>query len=97
MLHNIFLTKIYNLTKNRTYALINIFGLAIGISFSILILLWVQDKRSCYTFHPKAERLYQLGVNSKFNGKINSWNSVPMPTYEALRTTDNHFVSVTVT
>lgn len=97
MLYNLFLTAIRNLVKNRAYSLINIFGLAIGISCSILILLWVQDERSYDAFHPKADRLYQLWVNSAFDGKINSWNSVPLPTYEALKSADTRIVSTAVT
>jgi hypothetical protein len=61
------------------------------------ILLWVQDEGSIDTCHPKAERLNQLWVNPELDGEINSWNSVPLPTYEALNTADASIVSTAVT
>jgi len=33
-----------SLWKNKTYSFINIFGLAVSLAASILILLWVNDE-----------------------------------------------------
>ena len=96
MLKNYFLVTVRNLLKNRVYSFINIAGLSIGIACSILILLWVFDEVSFDTFHPKSDRLYQVMVNANFDGKINSWNSVPLPTYEAMKTADAHIKNATV-
>ena len=63
----------------------NIAGLAIGITCSLLILLWVHDELSFNTFIPKADRLYQVYVNSTFDGRVNTWNSLPLPSYEGLK------------
>jgi ABC-type antimicrobial peptide transport system permease subunit len=97
MFRNYFLVTIRNLFKNRFYSFINITGLAIGITCSILILLWVFDELSYNKFLPKSDRLSQLWVNAFFDGEINSWNSVPLPTYEAMKTADSHIKRVTVT
>ncbi|MEQ6121184.1 ABC transporter permease [Reichenbachiella sp. MALMAid0571] len=96
MIKNFFLLTIRNIFKNKLYSIINISGLSIGIVCSILILLWVADETSYDSFHPKADRLYQLWVNAEFDGKINSWNSVPLPTYEALKTTDSRIKNTAV-
>lgn len=72
MLKNYFIVTIRNLLKNRTYSFINIAGLSIGITCSILILLWVFDELSYDSQHPKADRLYQVWVNATFDGKLNS-------------------------
>jgi len=90
MFRNYFLVSIRNLLKNRIYSFINIAGLSIGICCSMLILLWVFDELSFDRFIPKSERLYQLMVHAEFDGKINSWRSVPLPTYEGLKNVDNH-------
>lgn len=97
MFKNYFIITVRNLFKNGFYSFINITGLAIGITCSILILLWVSDEVSFDKFHPKADRLYQVWINAKFDGKINSWTSVPLPTYEAMKTADNHIKRSAVT
>lgn len=97
MFRNYFVITIRNLFKNGFYSFINIAGLSIGITCSILILLWVKDEVSFDKFHPKADRLYQVWVSAVFDGKVNSWTSVPLPTYEAMKTADNNIKRSAVT
>src|SRR5688572_32568604 len=97
MLKNYFLVAIRNLSRSKFYSFINIAGLSIGITCSILILLWVSDETSFNTMHPKADRLYQVWVNAQFDGKTQSWKSVPLPTYEALKTADSNIKNAVVT
>jgi len=97
MFKNYLTITVRNLFKNGFYSFINIAGLAIGIICSILILLWVADETSFDKFHPKADRLYQVWVNATFNGQINSWTSVPLPTYEAMKTADSNIKRTVVT
>ncbi len=97
MFKNYFLVTIRNLRKNGFYSFINITGLSIGIACSILILLWVFDETSFNKFLPKYDRLYQVWVNAKFDGKISSWTSVPLPTYEGMKTADANIKRVAVT
>ncbi|HEY0743495.1 MAG TPA: ABC transporter permease [Chryseosolibacter sp.] len=92
MFRNYFTITIRNLFKNSVYSFINIAGLAIGIACSLLILLWVADELSFDQFHPKSDRLYQVWVRSDYDGKINSWTSVPLPTYEAMKTADTRII-----
>ncbi len=97
MLRNYLLVTFRNLLKNGAYSAINISGLALGITCSILIMLWVADESSFDKFIPKADRLYQVWVNAHFDGKINSWTSVPLPTYEAMKTADANIAHALVT
>ncbi len=97
MLKNYLIVTFRNLIKNGFYSFINISGLALGITCSILILLWVADETSFDKFHPKADRLYQVWVKAHFDGRINSWTSVPLPTYEELKTADANIVRALVT
>lgn len=86
MLRNYLVITFRNLFKNGFYSFINISGLAIGIACTILIMLWVADETSFDQFHPKADRLYQVWVKAHFDGRVNSWTSVPLPTHEAMKT-----------
>lgn len=97
MFKNYLLVTLRNLRKNGTYSFINIAGLSIGITCSVLILLWVFDELSFDKFHPKADRLYQVWINATFDGKINSWTSLPLPSYEALKTENSNIKNTVVT
>lgn len=57
-----------NLLKNKTFSLINIFGLAIGFSSFMLIGLYVIDELSYDRFHEKADRIYRLDADIRFGG-----------------------------
>jgi putative ABC transport system permease protein len=48
------------LTKSRTYAVINILGLAIGLAACLLILLYVRYETSYDAWLPDSERVYQV-------------------------------------
>jgi ABC-type antimicrobial peptide transport system permease subunit len=96
MLKNYLLVTLRSLRKNGTYSFINIAGLSIGITCSVLILLWVFDELSFDKFHPKADRLYQVWINATFDGKLNSWTSLPLPAYEALKTQNANITNTVV-
>ena len=97
MLRNFFLVTLRNLRRNPLYSTINISGLAIGISCSMLILLWVNDETSYDKFIPKSDRLYQVWVNAEFDGKVQSWTSIPLPSYEEMKTVHAKIVNSVVT
>jgi putative ABC transport system permease protein len=48
------------LTKNRTYAFINIFGLAIGLAAALLLFLYVRYETSYDRWLPDADRVFQV-------------------------------------
>ncbi|MBS1507810.1 MAG: ABC transporter permease [Bacteroidetes bacterium] len=97
MLKNYLLVTLRSLRKNVTYSFINIAGLSIGITCSVLILLWVFDELSYDKFLPKNDRLYQVWINATFDGKINSWTSLPLPAYEALKSENSNIKNTCVT
>lgn len=53
-----------NLVKNKSFTLINILGLSIGIMSFLFIFLWVQDELSYDNFHDKGDRIYRIGWQS---------------------------------
>ena len=97
MLRNYFIVTLRNLYKNGFYSFINISGLTIGITCSILILLWVADEVSFNKFLPKADRLYQVWAHAEFDGKKHAWTSVPLPTHEAMKPASSHIRRAAVT
>ena len=96
MIRNYIVTALRNFKKSKFFTFINIFGLSIGIACSILILLWVSDELSFDKFHPKADRLYQVWVNTDFNNIIHTWPSLPLPTYAALKTADSNIKNTAI-
>jgi putative ABC transport system permease protein len=57
-----------NLVKNRTYSIINITGLAVGLASFILIALYVVDELSYDRYNEKAERIYRVNSDIRFGG-----------------------------
>src|SRR5690242_3214221 len=60
MLRNYLKTALRTLWKNKKLATINIFGLALGIASSLLILLFVTDELSYDRYHRDANRIYRV-------------------------------------
>ncbi len=60
MFRNYFITALRNLLRNPVYALINIFGLSIGITCSLLILIFIKHEISYDRFHEKKDDLYRM-------------------------------------
>ncbi|UCE18447.1 MAG: ABC transporter permease [Gemmatimonadota bacterium] len=60
MFKNYLKIALRNMERHKGYSLINIFGLAVGMSCMILILLWIQDELSYDRFHKNAKEIYRL-------------------------------------
>lgn len=59
MFRNYFKTALRNLWRHRTFSLINVMGLTIGMTACFLIFLYVRFEMSYEAFHPKADRIYR--------------------------------------
>ena len=57
-----------NLNKHRVFSLINIFGLAIGITAFCIIALYVADELSFDRFNTKADRIFRVVQHGTWNG-----------------------------
>ena len=71
MLRHNFLITIRNLMRNKSFSFINIFGLAVGMACSILILLWVQEELSYDNFHEKGDEIYHAYLKGIRNNDVN--------------------------
>lgn len=74
-----------NATKNRLSSFINLFGLTLGISVCVTILIFVRYESSFDAFHKKAERTFRVVQHNKLPDKTLYWNTTAYPLAEALR------------
>ncbi len=85
MLKNYFKIAWRNLVKNRTSSIINISGLAVGMAVAILIGLWIWDEISFDKQNKNADHIAAVMQNINQNGKIDTWDGLPLPLVEDLR------------
>ena len=79
MLSNYFKIAFRHLRKSKTYSFINITGLSVGLSVSILLLLWVNDELSFDRFNTNAASLYRLSPKFGDGGSPTIWDNTPGP------------------
>ncbi|KAA9345565.1 ABC transporter permease [Adhaeribacter soli] len=60
MLYNYLKIGLRNLMRHKVFSLINIFGLALGMTCCIFILLWVKDELSFDRFHKHTDNLVRI-------------------------------------
>ena len=75
------------LGKNKTYAFINIFGLAIGMAACLMILVFIRYEMSYDSWLPEAENVYQVQswYKSRETGEENELQMTPYAAGKALR------------
>ncbi|MCG3118994.1 MAG: hypothetical protein ALAOOOJD_01317 [bacterium] len=69
MLKNYFKTTLRALLKQKLFSLINIFGLAVGLAVSLLILLYLQAELSYDNMYARGEQIYRVLRKSEVNEK----------------------------
>jgi putative ABC transport system permease protein len=70
MFKNFLIISLRNLARNKTYSLINIGGLAIGMACCLMIMLWVQNEFSYDRFHENTDRIYRLCIDGQVSGRV---------------------------
>jgi len=58
------------LQKNKAFTALNIFGLTIGLTTFLLIVLYVTDERSYDRFNTNADRIVRLNTDIRSNGDV---------------------------
>ncbi|MCE7064868.1 ABC transporter permease [Dyadobacter sp. CY326] len=84
MLQNYFKVAVRSLLKNKLFSFINIFGLALGMSCSLLIWLWVQDEISYNRFYPNLSQIHFVRSGFDWKGQTGSGMATPGPWQEAI-------------
>ncbi|HEY5824906.1 MAG TPA: ABC transporter permease [Cyclobacteriaceae bacterium] len=85
MLKNYLKIAIRSLFKNGVYSFINIAGLSIGLTCSVLILLWVNNELSWDDFHEKKNNLYRVYINGEGDNGIYTQRAIALPVWEELK------------
>ena len=85
MIKNYLKTAIRNLRRNKSYSLINVLGLAVGIAACLLIFLVIQFETSFDNFHSKKENIYRIGTEFHNQDGVSYSAGVSFPVGPAMR------------
>lgn len=77
MIKNYFKIAWRNLWKNKSFSAINISGLVLGLTCSVLIYLWVKDEYSVDGFHKNGHRIYTVVSREYMDGEVNGNTTSP--------------------
>ncbi len=73
------------LLKHKFYTLLNVFGLSIGLSVAIIILLYVQNDLSYDKHHEKHAQIYRMESQFKLRGKDDHYALTPQTLAEMMK------------
>lgn len=78
MLSNYIKVAFRSLLKRKVFSIINIFGLAMGMSVCMLIIMLIKDANSFDDFHPDGDRIYRILTDAiRKNGEEETYASSP--------------------
>src|SRR6266513_5484308 len=88
MFKNYFKTALRSLMRNRSYTIINIAGLAVGIAVCIMIFIIIQFQTSFDNFHSRKDRIYRVLTEYHHADAANIFygKGVPYPMPKGLKT-----------
>ena len=66
-----------SLVKSRLFTALNLLGLALGLTVSLLLMLYVKDELSFDKYHTNGKDIYRVGVTATFDSKSEKWASAP--------------------
>ncbi len=72
------------LVRQKSFSVINILGLSVGMAGFILISLWVMDELNYDKFHNNVDRLYLVGQDQYFDTEVFSVRNTPEAFKEAV-------------
>lgn len=68
MIQNFLRITFRNIARHKVFTLINVTGLAIGLSASLLIVLWIQHELAFEKFNKNAENLFRVEEDQFYSG-----------------------------
>ena len=69
MIRNFFKVAFRNMQKHKFFAIINLFGLTVGITACLFIAMYIADELSYDKFFPGSEQIYRLNLHGKLAGQ----------------------------
>lgn len=85
MYKNYFISAYRNLIRQKSFSIINISGLALGMAIAILIFLWVKHELSYDKFNNKSERIFSLVQTQYYTSGPLTTQSMPGPIARDIR------------
>jgi ABC-type antimicrobial peptide transport system permease subunit len=79
MIRNTFRLALRNVFKHKGFAFLNIAGLAVGLTASLLILLWILDELSYDKFNLNSENIYRVEEDQFYSGEKYHVSVTPHP------------------
>ena len=79
MFRNYIKTAFRSFQRQKSYTLLNVVGLSLGMAASLLIVQYVKYERSFDTFHSRARDIYRIQYNGWQNGQLNFESAVAVP------------------
>jgi putative ABC transport system permease protein len=86
MIQHFLKVALRNIWKYKTFSLLNVTGLAIGMAGTMMLLLWIQNQVSIDQFHAKKEKLFKIYANQNIDGQIQTNAQIPFSLFASLQT-----------
>jgi putative ABC transport system permease protein len=84
MLRSIITATLRNIYRNKTFSLINFFGLAVSMSLGMLIITIVREQHAYDNFHHDVDRIYRVNTKAiRTEGGAELYASAPLPIAKA--------------
>ena len=85
MFRNYLKTAFRNLGKRKGYTIINVLGLAIGMSVCLLIVLFIKSELSYDLTQQRGDRIYRMVVERRYPGRATSYSFIPQSYASAVK------------
>ena len=85
MFKNLLKIAARSIIKDKTYSIINILGLTIGITCSLFLLMYILDELSYDRYHKNAANIYRVVSNIKEPDNAFTWAVAQVPLADELR------------
>jgi len=85
MFKSIITTALRNIIRQRTFSVINLAGLSVGMSLALLIITIVRDQYTFDNFHKHRDKIYRVNTMAlRVNGNTERYASTPLPLAKAI-------------
>jgi putative ABC transport system permease protein len=86
MFKSILTTALRNIFRNKSFSIINLIGLSVSMSLSMLIILIVKEQLTFDNFHQDGDRIYRVNTNAiRVEGGREPYASSPLPLGQVLK------------
>ncbi|HLX92665.1 MAG TPA: ABC transporter permease [Puia sp.] len=85
MFQNYFRVMVRNLSKNKGYTLINLFGLATGVAVCMLLTLYIQSELGYDEFQDRGDQIFRLALERKYPTRSAFIGQIPRSIGEAVK------------